>query len=179
MDIFDDSDDSDVEFLNLPVNNIRNRRRTFKARINLDLVDNFQLRFRLSRQQFDVVLEAIADRIRHPTGKSGALSPEWQLMICIRFLATGSFYHVLGDSHGVSQATISRCVHKCVHANNDALFATTIHWPENCHQIPVDFFDLAGMPAVAGCVDGTHVRLESPFGNEEQYVNQHGYHSVN
>ena len=29
------------------------------------------------------------------------------------------------------------------------------------------------------CIDGTHVRIQSPSNNEPNYVNRKGYHSVN
>ena len=39
----------------------------------------------------------------------------------------------------------------------------------------MEFFWVAGMLAIAGCIDGTHMRIESPIGNEQQYANWHGY----
>ncbi len=35
------------------------------------------------------------------------------------------------------------------------------------------------MPAVCGCVDGTHVKIKKPAEFEEQFVNRHGDHSLN
>ena len=165
--------DSDLEMLNLPNDILLNKcQRTFRPRINMG-PDDFEQRFRLSRDAFEIVLGRIVHRLQHSTGKSGALSPAQQLLISLRFLAAGSHYKVIGDSHSVSKASVCRCIHNCVAAINDILFWETISWPVNFQQIPVEFFRVAVMPAVAGCIVGTHVRVESPIGNEQQYVNRH------
>ena len=72
-----------------------------------------------------------------------------------------------------------RCIRKCVSAINDILFLETVCWPDDNRALARRFYEIAGMPAVARCVDGTHVRIESPIRNEEQYVNRHGEHSIN
>ncbi|CAH3044736.1 unnamed protein product, partial [Porites lobata] len=34
-------------------------------------------------------------------------------------------------------------------------------------------------PGVVGCIDGTHVRIQAPNKNENDYVNRKGFHSIN
>ena len=63
-------------------------------------------------------------------------------------------------------------------AINTHLFAVHVRWSET-NDVAGRFYGIGGMPAVAGCIDGTHVKIESPVNNEEQYVNRHGQHSIN
>ena len=41
------------------------------------------------------------------------------------------------------------------------------------------FFDIARMPSVCGCVDGTHVQVNPPSADEVSFVNRHHTHSLN
>lgn len=41
------------------------------------------------------------------------------------------------------------------------------------------FRNVARMPCVMGCIDGTHVDIVAPNKNEDQYVNRHQNHSIN
>lgn len=36
-----------------------------------------------------------------------------------------------------------------------------------------------GFPQVVGVVDGTHIRIQAPSANEDDYVNRKGFHSLN
>ena len=173
---FDDSSDSDIEFLNINVN--RKRRKIVKERINMS-IDDFEMRFRLSRQACDFVLSRISHMISHPTNKSKALSPQQQLLVTLRFLATGAYYHVIADCHGLSRASVCRSVKDCVYAINHALFPEIIRWPQNCQEICRKFYDIAGVPSVCGCIDGTYIVLEAPRENEVQFVNRKGDHAIN
>ena len=46
------------------------------------------------------------------------------------------------------------------------------------HDMKLNFLFL-GMPSVFGCIDGTHMRIKRPRDNESQFINRHGYHSLN
>ena len=57
-----------------------------------------------------------------------------------------------------------------------------IKWPlthDECAKIKKEFYIRGGFPGVVGCVDGTHVRLQAPTQNENNYVNRKGFHSIN
>lgn len=38
---------------------------------------------------------------------------------------------------------------------------------------------IAGMPRVAGVIDGSLIPIDAPTMNEESYVDRHGKHSIN
>ena len=42
-----------------------------------------------------------------------------------------------------------------------------------------DFYQIAQVPVVVDCIDGTHIRIQAPCGDREPYfVNLKGYHST-
>ena len=151
MNFFDSVSDSDVEILAIK------RPKTYRPRINMCL-DDFEERFRLSRGQFDAVLMTVGPSLEHMSGRSAALTPSEQLLITLRFLATGAFYKVVGDAHGISKASVSRSIGRCVNAINTTMFRECIDFPTDA-SIATKFFEFAGMPSVAGCIDGTHVEI--------------------
>ena len=175
----DGDSDSDLDILNVRVedNRVLRRRKLFTARIKMGISD-FKERFRLEPHQVDQLLLTIGPDLQQPTSRSGALSPKQQILITLRFLATGSFYKVIADSLGFSKATVGVCIRRCVAAINTHLFAVHVRWSET-NDVARRFYGIGGMPAVAGCIDGTHVKIEAPVNNEEQYVNRHGQHSIN
>ena len=67
-------------------------------------------------------------------------------------MATGSFYHVVGDAHGPSKATVCRAVRR-VTAALVARLGSVLHFPrsvEACQEQQNTFFDVAGLPSVIG-----------------------------
>lgn len=171
--LFSDSDDDE------PI--MQRRERNFKKRINFG-PDDFRQRFRLSRTQADMLINSIGDLLGSHTRRNHALSPEQKILTALRFLATGGFYKLNGDAHGVSDSTICRSVRSVVEAINQRLFDELIRWPRDNaarNAIAQGFFGIAGMPLVAGCIDGTLIRIKAPSENEDQFVDRHGDHSLN
>ena len=46
---------------------------------------------------------------------------------------------------------------------------------EEVNKIKDDFFNMAGIPNVTGCIDGTHIRIQAPTEFEQEYVNRKKY----
>ena len=169
-----DSSDSDNELF-------QRRQRTFKEIININITD-FKERFRLTENQSEQLVIRIANHLIHPTRRNHALSPRQQLLVALRFLATGGFYHLIGDAHGPSKSTVCRAVKRVVTAINTVLFDELVRWPNSEHAlsaIPIKFREYGGMVSVGGCVDGTLLEIKAPTVNEDQFVDRHGQHSLN
>jgi len=130
------------------------------------------------RSVLDRLEAALSVQLQHPTQRSQALTPREQIKVFLHFLGSNSFYHDLGFSHGISTDTVYRTVHRVAGAISD-LHANIIKWPENTSSIPRQFREQAGFPAVAGCLDGTHVLVAPPNDVEEGYINRHHSHSLN
>ncbi|XP_043217108.1 putative nuclease HARBI1 [Amphibalanus amphitrite] len=158
--------------------------RVVRPRINGDedlSPTKFRERFRLERAVVEKILHFIGDDLAHDTDRNHALTPKQQLLLTLRFLATGSFYHVVGDAHGPSKATVYRAVHRAVEAIVNRLMGL-IAFP-NTHEatraLQAQFHGKAGLPNVIGCIDGCHIDLRVPTDVENAYINRHQRTSLN
>ena len=105
-----------------------------------------------------------------------------QLLIALRFYATGTFQLVVGDTIGVHKSTVCRILHHVTAAIAN-LRAKYVHFPDTAderHCTMHRFYAVSGMPGVIGAIDCTHIPIESPGGNDaEIYRNHKGYFSIN
>lgn len=67
-------------------------------------------RYRFRRQNIDEIVGMLQVRLRRATVRSQALSAQEQVLLALRFYATGSMQIVVGDAGGVSQPSVSRAV---------------------------------------------------------------------
>lgn len=141
----------------------------------------FLERYRLSKCVVRKVLEEIQERLEYPTERNLPLSPTQQFLIALRYYATGSFQIVMGDTAGVSKATVSRIVHR-VSVAIAALRPLYISFPrvEEQREVMQGFFEGARFPGVLGALDCTHIPIQSPgHARGEIYRNRKGYFSLN
>ena len=141
----------------------------------------FMERYRLSKTVVVKVLEEIQHRLEYPTQRNFPVTPMQQLLLALRFYATGSFHVIVGDIVGISKATACRIVHK-VSAAIAALRPYYIVFPEaqERQKIVANFYNIANFPGVVGAIDCTHIKIQSPGGNRsELYRNRKGYFSLN
>ena len=83
--------------------------------------------------------------------------------------------------HGISQSSISRSLDTVIELiasqKNDFISFPT---ENEFHRLSTDFFEMQGFPGVIGAIDGTHVPIVNPGGNDaELYRNRKGYFSIN
>ncbi|CAI6357630.1 unnamed protein product [Macrosiphum euphorbiae] len=178
----DESDDNNMLFdilINLP------SPRRFRVRSNpLEDYDDFdfKIRFRLSKETFMILLHMIGENIEHKTLRNFSLSAEVQILIALRYYATGTFQAVLGDHIHVHKATVCRIV-KRVSLQIAQLRPQYIQFPNNTvqlQQIQARFYKLHGFPRVIGAIDCTHIRIQSPKNDiGEKFCNRKGYFSLN
>ena len=71
-----------------------------------DSSDHFRLRYRFREKSVKALAELLRDEIGPKSKTNNAFSAEQRMCMTLRFLATGSFQKVLGDSEGACQATI-------------------------------------------------------------------------
>lgn len=105
-----------------------------------------------------------------------------QLLLCLRFYATGCTQLAAGDFSGVSVSTAHRIVHK-VSAILARMYHDNIYFPRNAQEIAEtqrDFYRIARFPKVVGALDCTHIKIRSPGGDHAEYFrNRKGYMSLN
>ena len=155
----------------------------------LDYLDDTTLtrRYRLDRQSILWLVELLRPDIERPTGRSRAIPVHLQVLMWLDYLASNSLQSVIAQQHNVVQATVSRCL-DCVtnaflpHVGEFVKFPMTV---DERRAAAVGFHDFPrdGSPrlsGIVGAIDGTHVLLEVPPGNDEaDYVNRKGQHSIN
>lgn len=104
----------------------------------------------------------------------------FQFCLALRYYATGSFYSAIGDTQGVHKSTVCRSVYDVTNFLYDTS-ETYIKFPrwDEFALYAQDFAAMHGFPCVIGCIDGTHIAIQSPSGDERNFVNRKGYHSLN
>lgn len=86
------------------------------------------------------------------------------MLLTLRFYARGNFLRACGDFSGVSITTASRVIAK-VSMAIASLSATMIKMPQSNEEIRTmqrAFYEMYRFPRVIGCIDGTHIRIQSP-----------------
>lgn len=160
-------------------------RRARKYRFKRSHIDEFneselRMRYRFGRESILFITNLVFDDLRRKSKRSHALCPLDQVLIALRFYASGSFLQVIGDTFGVDKATVSRVVFSVTQAlitHRDEF----IKWPSNeeLQEVKNAFFQRGGFPGVIGCIDGSHIRIQAPHEYEKSYVNRKNYHSIN
>jgi len=131
--------------------------------------EELRTRYRFGRESIMHITDLLAEDLRRKTQRNHPISALQQVLIALRFYASGSFLQVIGDTIGVDKSTVSRVVTNV----SLALVAKQqqyIKWPKD---------QQGKFPCVIGCVDGTHIRIQAPHENENGYVNRKGFHSIN
>ncbi|XP_045118007.1 putative nuclease HARBI1 [Portunus trituberculatus] len=140
-------------------------------------------RYRLDRAGITFVTDLVRERLKRPTVRNKALSPEMQVIITLRYLATGKMQQCSADDLGPSQQTISRVISDTLEALSDnAILSLFIRFPVTqleTQRRKEEFLQIAGFPEVIGAIDGTHVRIVAPSEYEAEFVNRKRYHSIN
>ncbi|XP_013397341.1 putative nuclease HARBI1 [Lingula anatina] len=141
-------------------------------------------RYRLSKEEIRRLVRVLEPALVRSTNRSHALTPTQQVLVALRFLATGSFQSVVGDIHGVSQPSASRAIRAVVEAicaSDD--HSLSVHFPSEQAEVrrtQNEFHSIAGFPRVLGCVDGTMIAIKSPTADvENAYVCRKGFHAIN
>ncbi|KAJ3662506.1 hypothetical protein Zmor_006851 [Zophobas morio] len=145
--------------------------------------EQFQMRFYFSNR---VVRNTLLPLIRHSLEKinnRGLPVPSvLQLLLTLRFYATGNFQMVDGDLRGISQVTTSLTIKRVSIAIAEHL-QEFIHFPNTPNGQRANimaFHNIRGFPSVAGCVDGTDIPIKNPGGNNaEVFRNRKGQFSLN
>lgn len=143
--------------------------------------EDFLVRFRFCKHDTLLIMDMLGNDLEPNQRKLMSVSPLNQLLITLRFFATGAFQQVNGDLFGISQSTISRVVKRVSHALA-SLYREVIQFPQgnNVLQVQRGFMDIGKIPGVAGEIHCTHIPIQSPGGrNSEVYRNRIGFFSIN
>ncbi|XP_013410600.1 putative nuclease HARBI1 [Lingula anatina] len=134
-----------------------------------------------SKASIDYITDLIKDDIAPATNRNHAISARDQVMIALRFYATGSMLLVTGHTHSVSKASVSRIVARVLEAlcrrKDDFIKFPTI--PNAKGEVRRGFYKIGRMPGVIRCINSTQLKIQAPSENEANFVNRKGFHSFN
>ena len=130
-------------------------RRLFRSRTNsLDFLSDQQIirKYCFDREGIYILCDKLRDDLEKSTKRSRSLPVSLQIVIALRYYASGSYMNVIGDAHGVSKMSVSRCsniVSKCIAGGRQ--------------QAMHDFYDIKEFPLVLGTVGGTLIPIKAPL----------------
>lgn len=104
-----------------------------------------------------------------------------QVLIALGCMANGSHQNVMGDCYSVSQATVSRCLSRVARAIA-GLRPQHVKYPEGqeIQRVMQDFYRIARMPGVIGCIDCTLIAILKPTCNNAEYFRlRKGFFALN
>ena len=76
----------------------------------------FKYRYRLTKEVVQDLCVLLNDDFERGRNRSQALSVSIQILVTIRYLATGSFQQVSADVHGIHRTIVCKTIHKVTQA---------------------------------------------------------------
>jgi hypothetical protein len=139
-------------------------------------------RYRFSRQTIRYITRLVADEISPATNRSHAVSAINQVLITLRFLASGSFQQVTGDTvASLDKSSVCRIIRRVTVALSRKIdqFVKFPDTQEERDAIKQGLYEIANFPCAIGVIDASHIRIIAPSDNEWDFVNRKRYHSIN
>ncbi|XDV25459.1 hypothetical protein PO909_029375 [Leuciscus waleckii] len=137
------------------------RERVFRDRSNLlEIYNNedFIGRFRLPKEAILSLTDELAEVLSPATSRSHSIPAVLQVCTALKFYATGTFLNAVGDTVGLSKASVSRAVYRVSRALSNKLPQFPNHLAElNKANIKRQFAAMYGFPNVIGAIDCTHI----------------------
>ena len=102
------------------------------------------------------------------------LGPSTQVLVALRFYASGTFQNVLASTAGMTQASVSRTIARVTMALS-RISEAEIKMPSSVllrMKGMQDFSRIANFPRVIGVIDGTHIPIKAPSLNERTSLHQ-------
>ncbi|XP_057654873.1 LOW QUALITY PROTEIN: putative nuclease HARBI1 [Diorhabda carinulata] len=149
-----------------------------------DSIDDlgFFRRFRLTKPTAKALLGEIQHTMEFDNNLNNQVSPMNQLLTTLRFYASNGHQIGIGDLMGIHQTTACRIISR-VSRTIAMLRPNYIQMPENHAQLlhtQQEFYHRARFPRVVGCIDCTHIKINSPGGEDpEIFRNRKGIFSIN
>nr|CAH7735089.1 unnamed protein product [Callosobruchus chinensis] len=177
--IHDDEDWEEINFVVFGIPRRINDRPDYWNKFD-DLT--FFQRFRVTKGTALQLLELIADEIEHKYDFNYSVSPIKQILIFLRLCATGTHLSCIGDFAGVHYSTVSRIALRVgtALARHYHRFVKLPQAVEEISAAQLSFYEKARFPRTVGAIDCTHIRIQSPGGEDaDVFRNRKGFFSVN
>ena len=107
---------------------------------------------------------------------------EEKVLICLKTLGAGSFQNSSKDCLQASQPTVSRILSQFLNSmlKRGPQFIYMPRTAAETSRVKNEFYQVAGFSGVLGAIDGSHIPIIAPPGDDEKaYVNRKNFHSIN
>ncbi|XP_041461904.1 putative nuclease HARBI1 isoform X2 [Lytechinus variegatus] len=161
-----------------PERGLRDRKNPFECYED----EPFRERYRFSKETAMYIINMLEGDLERQTDRNDPLPVMLQVLTGLRFYAVGTFQKMHADEATVSQSSVCRIIKDVSEAiarrkRQFMKFPTTRDEIETTQR---QFYDYCGFPGVIGAIDGTHVYIRSPGGEQALYfLNRKNRYSVN
>lgn len=152
-------------------------------RDHVDIMTDDELyeRYRFHHHGVAFLDDLLQEHIPHINHNRGLpIPPKIQILCFLRYVASGSFQQVIGDTLHISQPSVNRAIWNVC----DALLTQRerfICWPDDRHneRSKQQCYNEYGLPGTIGALDGTHIRIMEPSENGNAFINRKRFPSIN
>ncbi len=140
------------------------RNRVIRDRTNpLDVYNDNEVfeRYRFSRVRIFELEEDLRVDLEHQSQRNSALSPLFQLLVALRYYASGYFHNFAGDMINIHRTTACRAIRR-VSVVLKRKMGQYIYFTRDRHALnatKTKFRNIGGFPGVVGWIDATHIRI--------------------
>lgn len=142
----------------------------------------FKDNFRVNRSTFQHILEQIEPYLKKKdTVLRQAIPIEKRLGCALYLLGSTSELRTIAHLFGIGKSTAAKILHEFCDTIVTLFFNRLIVFPITDQQIKETcdaFFDKYSYPMCVGAIDGTHINVEPPIGQETDYFNYKKFHSI-
>ena len=147
-----------------------------------DSVDDFRRYLRMDCDTYGFILEAIRQRITLKTTRfREPISPEVQLSVVLRYMATGESFSSLSFQFRVAENTISQILRRVCRAIIDEFMEQFMPFPEKeeaWQKISDLYQERWNFPNCVGAIDGKHIAIFKPHKGGSDFYNYKGFNSI-
>ncbi|KAK6191317.1 hypothetical protein SNE40_003039 [Patella caerulea] len=147
--------------------------------INLNEED-FRYHCRLNKETFMLLLGEVeaylVPDVNYVGGGYDSVPPKKQLLVFVWYLSNQCSMRNIAFNFKLSKSTVHSIVHH-VAGVISALSYKFIQWPNNQRRREIKG-KFTKIPGVIGVIDGTHIRITNPVGNDRSYLNRKKFCSV-
>lgn len=141
----------------------------------------FRQHFRCGRQTILYLINRYKESNFHPKYPSGRekVTEEKAVYLTIWYLANENSFREMADRFNISLSSAHRVLTRVVNFIL-SLAGEYIRWPNSTEAEETSnyFRKKQGIEGIIGAIDGSHIRINRPAKNQEEYCNRKGFHSV-
>ncbi|CAF3863201.1 unnamed protein product [Rotaria sordida] len=142
----------------------------------------FKNNFRIQRSTFKEILHQVGPYLKKKdTVLRPAIPVDKRLACALYLLGSTCELRTVAHLFGIGKSTAAQLLHDFCEVFVNLFFHRLIKFPVNDQQVKQTtdaFLNKYGYPMCIGSIDGTHISIEPPIGEETDYFNYKKFHSI-